>query len=91
MTTIQMGDDEFILYIRKNSNCKTHTNVLGREISKWFKAKGILPIKRDVDCYWEKIGAKIDEEYLPKTAAQFEFDRALLSDLYNELDRIASM
>jgi len=89
-STIQMGNDEFILYIRKTSDCTTHTNVLGREISKWFKEKGILPIQKNVDCYWEKIGASIDEKYLPKTAAQFKFDFVLLPDLYKELDRLAS-
>ena len=28
-STIQMGNDEFILYIRKTSDCTTHTSVLG--------------------------------------------------------------
>lgn len=85
---IKMGNDEFILYIRKTSDCKTHTNVLGSQISKWFKSKAIEPKYRDVECFWETHGASIDEELLPKTAAQFEFDRAILPELYNYLDKL---
>jgi hypothetical protein len=86
--TIKMGNDEFILYIRKNSNCETPTNVLGRQISSWFKTKNIAPTQRDIDCYWETIGASIDEKFLPKTAAQFEFNRSLLPELFTHLDEL---
>ncbi|NPD86430.1 hypothetical protein HNS38_16780 [Lentimicrobium sp. L6] len=85
---IKMGNDEFILYIRKTSDCKTHTNVLGSQISKWFKSQAIEPKDRDVKCFWEIHGASIDEEILPKTAAQFEFDRAILPELYSYLDKL---
>ena len=88
--TIQMGNDEFILYIRKTSDCETHTNILGRQISKWFKKNNIEPSQRDVTSYWEKIGASIDEKHLPKTAAQFKFNKKLLPELYNYLDELAS-
>lgn len=39
MIRIQMGNDEFILYIRKNSHTTKTNDVLGREIWNWIKKK----------------------------------------------------
>lgn len=43
MSKIKMGDDEFILYIRKNyPNCTMLNNTLGSLISKWFKDRSVF-------------------------------------------------
>lgn len=90
---IIMGNDEFILYTRKQyPNCKIKTIDLGRFIWEWIiehdhHAKQVI---EDMPCLWEtKTGAKnIDEKKLPKTATQFEFDRTLLPELYSYLDEL---
>jgi hypothetical protein len=89
---IVMGDDEFILYIRKQyPNCTKTNDILGREI--WRKLKTLDPnadIKeRDADCYWGDSGSSVAMDKLPKTAAQFSFNRACLPELYNFLDELA--
>ena len=46
--TITMGNDEFILYIRKNYNCSLTNDRLGRMIWKWMleNSKGISKTKK---------------------------------------------
>jgi len=87
-TKIQMGNDEFILYIRKTSDCEKTNDHLGREIWKWLRDRGAHKLfnEKPQPCYWESIGQSIDEKKLPKDATQFEFDRVLLPELYNFLD-----
>jgi len=95
MNLITMGNDEFILYIRKQyPNCQLNTKDLGRFI--WvlilehdFNAR---QVEEDMPCIWEtKTGAKnINEKKLPKTATQFEFKRSLLLELYGYLDELGS-
>ena len=91
-TNIIMGDDEFILYIRKNyENCTTVNNILGRQISEWFKELSIGVFKKDVPCYWDiDSNMMIGPIKLPETAAQFCFPRNLLPDLYTKLDQLGS-
>ncbi len=88
---IVMGDDEFILYIRKQyPNCKIGNDSLGREI--WRKLQTLDPnaiIKApDTACYWGNSGSFVALDKLPKTAAQFSFDRACLPQLYDFLDQL---
>jgi len=88
-TKIQMGNDEFILYIRKTSkNCSLVNNDLGRKIWDWISSndKSARIIKEDEECLWGKNTPNTDPVNLPKTATQFEFDRALLPKLYSFLD-----
>ena len=94
-TKIVMGNDEFILYIRKQQhpNYETSTQNLGRKIWLWIKEHDLLAKKnpeKDIPCFWESLeGAKnIDKEILPKTATQFEFDRNILPQLYDYLDTL---
>ena len=84
---ITMGNDEFILYIRKNSNtCNIKNDRLGRIIWKWLRDRGASKIISDQPCLWGEKADNIDELGLPKTATQFSFDRSLLPDLYKYLD-----
>ena len=88
---IEMGNDEFILYIRKiYENCLTPNDTLGHLI--WNHIKELDPeatiIERDKPCYWEHIGDSVSEVRLPKTAAQFRFDRTILPRLFDYLDQL---
>lgn len=90
-----MGNDEFILYIRKQySNCQINTKDLGRFIWEWILEHDLnaRQVEEDMPCLWEtKTGAKnINEKKLPKTATQFEFKRSLLPELYGYLDELGS-
>ena len=92
-TKIKMGNDEFILYIRKTSKCTTSTQQLGRQIWEWLRDNGAQKIYNELPqpCYWGNMGDFIDEERLPMTATQFEFDRDLLPKLYEHLDVLKTL
>ena len=92
---IQMGNDEFILYIRKNyPNCATSNDRLGRLIWEWIQGCDPTAEKvgggESVPCFWGATAANIDETKLPKTATQFRFERELLRKLYDHLDALGS-
>lgn len=92
--TITMGNDEFILYIRKNYNCSLTNDRIGRMAWKWIlqNSKGISrerDIIRDVPCLWQS--SRLRKTYgmrLPRTASQITFNRKLLPKLYTFLDEI---
>lgn len=83
---IQMGDDEFILYIRKRvQDCKISNAELGRRIWAWLAANADAEAKQerqDQPCRWPP-GSD-----LPQTAAQFSFRRSILPSLYDYLDTL---
>lgn len=86
-----MGNDEFILYIRKHySACSLSNHTLGRRIWEWIQTADPDATKtgEDVPCYWGGSGAFIAENLLPKTAAQFSFHRTILPNLYDFLDSL---
>lgn len=87
---ICMGNDEFILYIRKQSTNRTITNDhLGRLIWEWLREKGASKKQEQPQpTYWTK-SEKVNEYMLPEYATQFEFDRGLLPVLYDYLDELA--
>lgn len=89
-TKITMGNDEFILYIRKKeTKCSIQNDRLGRMI--WLKIKEFdINAEQDdeIDCLWGKDGNHIKELELPKTATQFIFDRKILPELYDYLDTL---
>ena len=94
-TRIQMGNDEFILYIRKNHpSCATSNDRLGRLIWKWIYGSDPTAEQvgggESVPCFWGATAANIDETKLPKTATQFQFERRLLPELYDHLDALGS-
>jgi len=89
--SIEMGNDEFILYIRKTYlRCRTTNDVLGKKIWEWIgnKMPNAEKIKEDESCYWENMGDSISDVKLPKTAAQFSFSRNILPELYDYLDEL---
>lgn len=90
---ITMGNDEFILYIRKQHiNCQINTKELGRLIWEWIieNDSNAKQVQEDMHCLWEtKDGAlNINKNKLPKTATQFKFNRNLLPELYDYLDKL---
>ena len=90
-STIRMGNDEFILYIRKNNKtCRINNKELGKEIWKWISNEdsSAKEIQEDMPCLWGDNTPNTDPEILPKTATQFEFKRILLPKLYTFLDTL---
>jgi hypothetical protein len=90
METIKMGNDEFILYIRKNYRCTLTNDQLGKKVWLWLDEQKVNAIQKVVDqvCFW---GKDIDNKKglgLPKTATQFEFKRILMPKLYDYLDEL---
>lgn len=89
---IRMGNDEFILYVRKhNKQCSLSTNILGKLICEWLKEKANLKecdIQHDVDCLWGKNADNVSNDLLPYKASQFVFDRDCLPSLYDYLDSL---
>jgi hypothetical protein len=88
---IIMGNDEFILYLRKrNIECQFDNDHLGRII--WENIQKMDShariIERDMDCMWGSEGKNIAADKLPQTATQFEFNRDILVDIYNYLDSL---
>lgn len=95
-TRIQMGNDEFILYIRKNyRNCATSNVDLGKRIWMWIKERDATAAKvgkeEAVPCIWGDTAANIGETKLPIRATQFQFERSLLTSLYDLLDALGSV
>lgn len=95
-TKITMGNDEFILYIRKShTNCTTSNDRLGRLIWEWIEEHDAIAKQlndgKSMPCSWTDTGAHIGETKLPKTATQFEFQRNLLPELYDHLDALGSV
>ena len=88
MSTIQMGNDEFILYVRKHTSSDKSTPDIGKKIWEWLLARkcGAVQIAQDMPCVWGNAGDFIKSDYLPKTATQFQFDRSVLPELYTFLD-----
>ena len=87
-----MGNDEFILYIRRhNRGCKLYNDDLGRKI--WDQIKNVLDpnaiiVAENRAAQWDVNGTEVARDKLPKTAAQFEFDRAILPELFTFLDQL---
>jgi|ERR1700679_2296547 transcriptional regulator with XRE-family HTH domain len=95
-TSISMGNDEFILYIRKNyPNCTTTNDQLGKRIWVWIKDRdesaGKANKEEAVPCFWGDSAANIGETKLPQKATQFYFERSLLPSLYDLLDALGSV
>ncbi len=87
--SIQMGNDEFIYYIRKNYPLCEHSNDwLGKQIWQWIRDSDNSAeiIGRDIKCYWDMSGDSFDSLRLPKSAARFSFSRRILPELYTYLD-----
>lgn len=88
---ITMGNDEFILYIRKwHPECRTTTKQLGKEIWMWLRNRKAQKLNEQPQhTYWDK-SEKVNKKMLPEHATQFKFDRSLLPKLYGYLDELGS-
>lgn len=90
-SVIVLGNDEFLLYIRKQyRNCRTTNDTLGRQIWIWLRNVDSAARKvQEEPCYWSSAAADfLDAQRLPRTATQFEFDRNVLPELYGYLDEL---
>lgn len=88
---ITMGNDEFILYIRKrHPECRTVNAQLGKSIWKWLRESrsNAEIVTADVRCVWGDAGEFVSDVMLPKTATQFSFDEEALPRLYRYLDEL---
>ena len=91
MSNIEMGNDEFILYIRKhNSTCVRSTADLGDKIWEWIRTTepNATKVTQSQACRWGNEGLFIASDDLPKTATQFSFNRRILPSLYDFLDTL---
>ena len=91
--SITMGNDEFILYIRKNFiNCPISNDQLGKTIWNWLQENDLSTqiIERDQPCQWGNSEEITSEVSLPKTAAQFQFAIETLPQLYTFLGTICA-
>lgn len=86
---LTMGNDEFILYIRKNfQSCRLPNDVLGRKIWEWLEklpSAEARQVESDKECIWGSHGNFVSETRLPKTATQFEFNYCVLPEIYRYL------
>lgn len=82
-----MGNDEFILFVRKNTKSVKTNDVLGREIWTFIMEEDprAKEIQKNQPCRWGSVGIFINDTNLPKTSTQFEFDIRILPDLYSYL------
>jgi hypothetical protein len=91
---IKMGNDEFILYIRKNyTRCKITNPILGKRIWQWIKRESPVNariIQKSKLCYWAKKDCFFSDFGLPETATQFSFSRDILPRLYCFLDELGN-
>lgn len=93
---IRMGNDEFILYVRKNyENCATANVDLGKRIWAWIKDHDDAAVKVGKEeaepCLWGNTAANTGDTKLPVWATQFQFDRLLLPALYEHLDALGTV
>jgi len=88
--TVILGSDEMILHIRKSKRtCALDNDKLGAAIASWLRQRGVgNPLAEKVESYWGTEGDFVAADKLPKTAAQWEFDRTLLPDLYTFLESL---
>jgi hypothetical protein len=90
---IKMGNDEFILHIRKNfPNCAISNDQLGKRIWQWLRENDPTAkiAVHDQPCHWGNSEEITSEITLPKTAAQFSFSAAILPLLYGYLAALAT-
>jgi transcriptional regulator with XRE-family HTH domain len=86
---ISMGNEEFILYIRKNfPDCNLTNAQLGKSIWIWLRQNADAQKTLDNQpCLWGDHTPNLVTPDLPVTATQFNFNREVLPDLYRFLDK----
>ena len=88
---IEMGNDEFILYVRKrHPECCLTNDQIGKEICLWLKENSdVFSQTEPTPCIWGESASSLGELGLPTSATQFSFERRLLPMLYSQLDEMA--
>ncbi len=92
MATVKLGNDDFILFIRKNQRqggkaSVTKNNQLGSDIWKFIRDSKIGDKVNDdsIPCQWNPIECNDEGLGLPKNATQFNIETTKLEILYNKL------
>lgn len=88
---IKMGNDEFILYVRKNfPECQIANAQLGKKIWNWLKENNPSAeiAEPDKPCLWSNSDEITSDISLPKTATQFQFSIEILPQLYSFLNEL---
>lgn len=91
--TINIGNDELILHIRKNyRNCVITNDQLGKKIWQWLQVNdpNSKIINRDQQCEWGNSEEITSDITLPKSATQFQISLSILPQLYEQLAIIAN-
>ncbi len=90
MATIEMGNDQFILYVRKNlPQCAITNDQLGKRIWVWIRDQDPAATQLNhAPALWGDTAENLGELGLPKTATQFQMDRSLLPALFDMLDSL---
>lgn len=96
MEKIRLGNDDFILFIRKNQKnrgkaSETKNNHLGRRIWKFIEEKnlGTKVSEESIPCKWDPKGCDDEGLGLPKRATQFDIDICMLPKLYDFLRELS--
>jgi hypothetical protein len=82
-TNIRIGNNEFLLHIRKNYNCNVINPQLGKLVWIWIREhdENALQIQKDRPCELGDEFDALDGMGIPRKATQFEFNRNLLPEL----------
>jgi hypothetical protein len=92
--TIEMGDDEWILYVRKRyPECPLENAEIGRRVWGWLQAHdpGAQEEATDQPCYWASTMPRAPGNLpLPQTATHVSFSADLLPALFAFLDKIGT-
>jgi len=91
--TLNIGNDELILHIRKNyKNCDIANAQIGKQVWQWLQEHDPSSeiLSRDQQCEWGDSPEITSEVTLPKTATQFRISRGVLPQLYEQLGIIAN-
>lgn len=91
---IHMGNDEFILHVRKNNPiCGLSNEQLGKRIWQWIRnadpSASKLHSGKAQPCLWAAETDSSTDSKLPQRARQFSFRRDLLPDLFSFLERLS--
>ena len=89
MTTINIGADELILWLRKNNKAIGKNNPdLGAKILILMNSFGAEKLS-EIECRWERtVGANgIDKLDLPKNATQYKINTDKIGTLYEALNK----
>ncbi len=88
---ITMGNDEFILHLRKHYSSSMKNPQIGKRVWQWLRdnADG-QKLDGEPTCIWGRDPAAVGETRLPVSATQFSFRTDALPDLYRFLGHLGT-